>query len=132
MYCTNDNDCDKAAASLKDKAEDIFYARGVDAVITGHVHGYQRTYPMYHEASTSHDYTTPSAPVYFLQGASGNREGNKGSYPPPEEMPEWVAASHTDVGFALMTISSDSLEWVFYAADAVNGPKEIDRVTIYH
>eukprot|EP00128_Syssomonas_multiformis_P001476 Colp12_sorted_trinity150504_noHs@14254 len=101
----------------------------------GHVHSYQRTYPVYNQVATAHDYTSPAAPVYILQGASGNREGNKGSYPAPEDMPEWSAAAHTDVGYGLLTIAQDKLDWQFWRAsvltgDNISGPVLIDQMTI--
>jgi hypothetical protein len=114
MYCTS-GDCKGSAGQiLRDKAEDVFYNAGVDVVIQGHVHTYERSYPMYQNVSTQHDYVSPKAPVYILQGASGNREGNKGAYPPQDQLPEWSAAQHNDVGFGLMTVSSNTLEWSFY------------------
>ena len=120
MYCSSDHGCEKGGIYLRNRLEETFYANKVDLVLQGHVHAYERTYPVYHNASTAHDYTSPIAPAYLLQGGSGNREGNKGSYPPPEELDEWSASQQTAVGYGLMTVTADSIDWKFYAASVVS------------
>merc|ERR1719231_852474 len=84
----------------------------VNLVITAHVHAYERTYPVYNNTKMSESYDQYTGPVYVLQGASGNREGNKGSY--PDEMPVWSAAHSTEVGYGLMKVTHDLLQWHFY------------------
>lgn len=69
--------------------------------------------------------------MYILQGASGNREGNKGGYPPIEEMPEYSAVTHTEVGFALLTVSPSTLDWTFYEASTADTERKVlDTMTI--
>jgi hypothetical protein len=48
-------------------------------------------------------YHNARAPVHILQGASGNREGNKGSYH-PDNIEPWSAAQSTNIGFGLLTV----------------------------
>jgi 3',5'-cyclic AMP phosphodiesterase CpdA len=139
-YCSNDHACMKGERGGADyvlaKTEEIFHKNKVDLVLMGHVHSYQRSYPVYNLTATAKDYVNPAAPVYILQGASGNREGNKGSYPSdPAELPDWSAATHTEVGYGLLTISADTLDWQFWKAsvlsgEAVSGPVLLDQMTI--
>jgi hypothetical protein len=49
--------------------EDYFYAAGVDLVLNGHVHGYERTHPMYKYQEDT------CGPAYFTLGDGGNLEG---------------------------------------------------------
>jgi hypothetical protein len=131
MYCSSDHGCEDGALKLKEKAEPIFHEHKVDLVLQGHVHSYERSWPVYQDQVTSKDYNSPTAPVYILQGASGNREGNKGGYPPVEEMPDYSAVTHTEVGFALLTVAPSTLDWVFYEATTADTErKELDRITI--
>lgn len=120
MYCATDNDstCGRQASLLKKEAERIFYENEVDVVISGHVHSYERTFPVYKEQKMSDVYNGNPyvAPMHVLQGASGNREGNIGSVPPAEERPSWSAAARTEVGFALMVISEHELDWTYYGS----------------
>jgi hypothetical protein len=139
-YCSNDHACLQedghgGANYVQQMTEELFYRNKVDLVLMGHVHSYQRTYPVYHNAPTAQDYTAPAAPVYILQGASGNREGTKGSYPPADEMPAWSAATATTVGYGLMTITEDTLDWKYYASSVLDGenpsgPVLLDQMTI--
>jgi hypothetical protein len=134
MYCQdNDSTCGRQSTVLKTEAERIFFDNEVNAVISGHVHAYERTYPVYQEKKQSDSFVANPyiAPVHFMQGASGNREGNKGSYPPPEQRPEWSASAATEVGYALMIVTPTTLDWTYYAA-SIEGPTDVvlDHVTL--
>ena len=122
MYCSNNDRCTSGGGDLlRSEAEDMFNEYKVNLVITGHVHAYERTYPIYKSSATQFNYTSPSAPVYIMQGASGNREGNDGVSTSP---PDWSAARSSSVGFGLLTVSKDSLSFQYYAsnAEADGGP----------
>jgi acid phosphatase type 7 len=54
MYCTYDGACTtKGGDHLRSQAEDLFFENKVDLVIAGHVHAYERTYPMYNNTKVS-------------------------------------------------------------------------------
>lgn len=109
LYCTGEKACDSEATKLRKQTEDIFYNNKVDFTLSGHVHAYQRSNPVYKEV------VTPGATVHFMQGASGNREQNKGPYPPADQLPAWVANSNNAIGFGLLTVSADlkTVTWDF-------------------
>jgi len=119
MYCSNDDECVTKASKLKSQSEDILLRHKVDLVIGGHVHAYERTYPVAKEASTQRDYVNPSAPTYIVQGASGNRENNKGPY---SNLPEWSAFNDQSIGFGLLTVSRTSMDWKFLASVSEGEP----------
>jgi hypothetical protein len=56
-----------------DQVEDIYTARGVDLVVTGHAHTYGRTYPVTFNTTvqTGNVYDSPGAPVYTNLGTGG-------------------------------------------------------------
>mmetsp|Transcript_40603 Transcript_40603/g.108651 ORF Transcript_40603/g.108651 Transcript_40603/m.108651 type:complete len:111 (+) Transcript_40603:173-505(+) len=101
----------------------MFVDGGVDLVLGGHVHSYERTYPMKGGNSTQHHYNCDGgcAPTYIVQGASGNREGNDGF----GDTPEWSANHNSSVGFGLMAVNRTALTWRFFAA-----PEEADGATL--
>ena len=70
MYCSVDSECASPATRLKGEMEDIFKQFGVDLVLTGHVHAYERTYPVYNDSLTESgsSYLSPTAPIYIMQG----------------------------------------------------------------
>ena len=81
MYCSNDKAClDYSgkeygnAIYLRKKLEEMFMKYHVNLVLQGHVHAYERTYPVYNETLVATNYLSPTAPTYILQGSSGNRE----------------------------------------------------------
>lgn len=52
-YCSSDHGCEKGALQLKEKAEPIFHEYKVDLVLQGHVHSYERSYPVYQDQVTT-------------------------------------------------------------------------------
>lgn len=119
LYCSNSNACTSGGGDrLRLQAEDILQSNKVSMVITGHIHSYERTYPMYNGTATQYSYDRPSSPVYIMQGASGNREGNDG---PSANPPAWSAASDSSVGFGLLTVSQSALSFQYYASNS-EGP----------
>jgi hypothetical protein len=61
--------------NLQRAMEDLFKQYGVDVFFSGHVHSYERTYPIYKGKATQHNYVDPQAPVYIIAGCAGNEEG---------------------------------------------------------
>jgi len=125
VYCSNDGSCYRSGQppnKLAKQAEDIFLNAKVDMCISGHVHDYERTFPTYQDKVVTTDLAskTYGAPIYIVQGASGNRENNKGegSWPNPE--PAWSAGHSSDIGYGLMVVeaaaanSVPTLHWTFY------------------
>jgi acid phosphatase type 7 len=110
LYCAKDDDCGKML--MKQGLEDLLVDSKVDIVLVGHEHTYERTHPV----KGGEKQEPGTAPVYMMQGSSGNREGNSGTYPPLSELPAWVANVHNNIGLGVLTQSFDgkSLLWSFY------------------
>jgi hypothetical protein len=84
LYCSMPDDyhCISSSKYMRDILEDILIDQKVDMVLAGHVHAYERLYPIYQGKvdfeSISKDksvYTNPKFPVHIVCGAGGNREG---------------------------------------------------------
>lgn len=131
MYCSNDGACTSAMEStkLKKQAEDIFQDNRVNLVLTAHIHGYERTFPIYQEVASQRDYVHPQAPTYVMMGASGNREGNKGPY---HDVPDWSAFNDQSVGFVVMAVTRSQIDFSFFAAraESAGGPVLKDHFAI--
>jgi len=66
--------------------EALMYRHGVDVAMFGHVHIYQRNWPVYDEkvlAQGAGAYDDPPATVHVTSGAGGNREMRVGGEAPP-------------------------------------------------
>ena len=70
-----------APSNLRDVYPSLFEKYGVDLVITGHNHNYQRTYPLHSDPEESNNpeikvksinnYENPGAPIYVTVGTAG-------------------------------------------------------------
>ncbi|KAE9352150.1 hypothetical protein PF008_g5598 [Phytophthora fragariae] len=91
---------------MKKNMEDILYLNKVDVVVAGHVHAYERSYPVYKEK------VVEDGPIYVVLGDAGNREGLAPTYFDPQ--PEWSAFRQADYGFSLLNVANRthaSMQW---------------------
>lgn len=109
LYCTNDQgkntDCNVFASILRGQTEALFNSTRTDLVIAAHMHGYEKFWPVYNSKLIGTNYSSPRVPIYLVNGAASNREGNEkpdGNYPfsPPN-------SQFGDIGYGLMTIVSN-------------------------
>eukprot|EP00595_Chromulina_sp_UTEXLB2642_P000868 CAMPEP_0196766898 /NCGR_PEP_ID=MMETSP1095-20130614/32505_1 /TAXON_ID=96789 ORGANISM="Chromulina nebulosa, Strain UTEXLB2642" /NCGR_SAMPLE_ID=MMETSP1095 /ASSEMBLY_ACC=CAM_ASM_000446 /LENGTH=324 /DNA_ID=CAMNT_0042131801 /DNA_START=497 /DNA_END=1471 /DNA_ORIENTATION=- len=112
FYCSNSNACTtKGGNTLRSEAEQLFYDYKVNIGLYGHVHSYERTYPLYNSTTVQFNYENPQGTVYILQGGSGNREGNDGY---PTELPDWSSHRESAVGYGIMTIKDSIITFDYY------------------
>lgn len=99
------------AEIMKDNMEELLYKHGVDLVLAGHVHSYERTNRVYKNK------TNPCGPVYVNLGDGGNREGPYHTWLPGEHgepAPAWTAFRQGSFGvghLTIMNISHAKFEW---------------------
>mmetsp|Transcript_38212 Transcript_38212/g.50334 ORF Transcript_38212/g.50334 Transcript_38212/m.50334 type:complete len:505 (-) Transcript_38212:297-1811(-) len=85
---------------MKNSMEHLFEKYDVNLVLSGHVHAYERTYPMLHGSIAS------SGPTYITVGDGGNREGHANYW---MEEPEWSALRNGDTfGYGKITVENNS------------------------
>jgi len=102
------------AKIMRDNMEDMLYENGANLIINGHVHSYERTWPVYKNITRK----DACAPIYLNVGDAGNREGPYGLWLPGENsnpQPEWSAFREGSFGVAKLVIESDvhmKLEWI--------------------
>ncbi len=100
--------------------EPLFYAVGVDLVVTGHVHAYERTVPVF-EAEPN-----DCGPVHVTLGDGGNREGTVSGY---REPPPWSAFREPSFGAGWLTIKNSTharFHWRRTGCESANGADHID------
>ncbi|EQC38085.1 hypothetical protein SDRG_04515 [Saprolegnia diclina VS20] len=92
--------------SLQAKFEDLYYQHGVDAVMSGHVHSYERTAPVFKNKITE------GAPTYFTVGTGGHGL-YQGAIKP---IPEWSKSMSSSLyGHARVIADDDKLTIHFRA-----------------
>lgn len=113
MYCSNDNgdDCTHLETLVRVGLpfthffglEELFYKYGVDVEIYAHEHSYERLWPIYNyrvlNGSYEQPYTNPKAPVHFITGSAGCKEGRE---PFIKKIPKWSAYHSRDYGYTRM------------------------------
>lgn len=92
---------------MRETFEPIFYKYKVNLVFTGHVHAYERTYPVYQ------DKIDLTGPIYIVIGNGGNNEGHASTY---LDKPNWSAYRNgTQYGYGLLIIKdSYELNWKWF------------------
>ncbi|GMH57501.1 hypothetical protein TrST_g3955 [Triparma strigata] len=87
---------------MKSSMEDLFIKYRVNAAFSGHVHGYERTNNVAHEA------LDPAGPMYVIIGDGGNREGHASGFL-DSTPPVWSAfRDNTIFGHALVTLLNET------------------------
>ena len=99
---------------MQEAMEDLLYEWGVDIVLNGHVHNYERTHPVYRGSLED-----PCAPVYAVIGDGGNHEGAELEWYP---QPEWSAYRESSFGIGELTISNSThARWTWHRRACPDG-----------
>jgi len=125
--------CVLDAARYRYQLESIFYENRVDMVIAGHMHNYERSYPVYKRIPTSSNYTNPTAPVYTVVGTAGISLYNDWR----ATTPSWCVSESriVDFGFSQIFSSSEGLQsflrfdWIYSDSGTVGDSFTISKRT---
>jgi len=106
--------CGRDALKLRSEVEDLLYGAGVDLVLTGHVHNYQRMQPLYRNVSQAREsdgrnkHINPTAPVYILTGTGGSNKGSDYLSSPQS----WVQVQLRETSYSVLRLlNSTHLYW---------------------
>ena len=76
-YSTNKHHYqEEQTVDMKNNMEELFFNNSVNMVFAGHVHAYERSYPVFNDERNS------AGPVYIVIGDGGNRENHASGYYP--------------------------------------------------
>ncbi|KAF1315148.1 Glucan 1,3-beta-glucosidase, partial [Globisporangium splendens] len=103
--------------------EELFIKYKVDLVVCGHVHAYERHYPIAHSkpvldgvSTDKKTYKNPKAPVYIISGATGSSEAHA-SY--KDTVSPWnVKWDNTNYGIGQLKVTPSTLSWKFIASES--------------
>lgn len=110
MYCSNENNDDCTHHETLTRVglpflhffglEKLLYDYGVDLEIWAHEHSYERLWPIYnykvYNGSYEHPYVNPQAPVQFVTGSAGCKEGRENF---TDARPSWSSFISRDYGY---------------------------------
>lgn len=86
--------------SMRSSMETLLFENGVDAVFAGHVHAYERSFPVYQQQLNR------LGPIYINIGDGGNREGLATEYIHPS--PTWSAFREPSYGLGMLNVLNSS------------------------
>lgn len=102
VYCTGLKlQCGLFSWYLRGRLESLFFDHKVAYVNQAHTHNYERSYPLHDNDVVQTNYTNPTAPMYVVNGAAGNREGNQGFH----YHEAWNAWRTREVGFVTLEMT---------------------------
>lgn len=106
--------------------EPLFLEHRVDLVLSGHVHRYQRSFPVIQGVPVQLDYHAPSAPVHVMagNGGCGGMDHFEGVKPQWEAYRDMLARP----GYGRLIADRSSLRWEMRGIDGVL----FDNFTIEH
>eukprot|EP01059_Diplonema_ambulator_P001399 TRINITY_DN1116_c0_g2_i2.p2 TRINITY_DN1116_c0_g2~~TRINITY_DN1116_c0_g2_i2.p2 ORF type:complete len:545 (+),score=236.89 TRINITY_DN1116_c0_g2_i2:42-1637(+) len=94
--------------TLRAALEDILFDYGVDFMINGHVHDYERSWPTYKGKSTQSN-TNPRAPIYVVTGAAGSHELHS---PFEQPQPSWSSFRSNSFSYTrMMVYNASHIHW---------------------
>jgi hypothetical protein len=104
--------------NLQDAVEGLFHEYKVDVYWCGHVHAYERQWPVYNNVNVEvgSSYVDPEYTFYIVHGAAGNDEKHEDWDSNPQA--EWNAfADNEHYGIGLLTVESElQMSWKFMDA----------------
>lgn len=127
MYCSAvyDGCMPPSLLVVRNAWSKIFKKYKVDLAFWGHMHAYERTYPVYDADVISYDYNDLKGLPHFMVGAAGC---NEGLYSWQPTQPDWSAFRISEYGFGeLQVFNSTHADWKYIQSS--NG-EVLDYITI--
>jgi len=103
----------------------IFDDYDIDAIFVGHIHYYERMYPINSNGTVCEkSYNQPTCPVYIVTGAAGNIEGISHT----SHTANYTAMLYEDYGVGVLHVhGASTLTWEFLSSGDM---KVVDSFTI--
>jgi len=122
-----DNYFQKTQGPLRALTEDLFHQFGVDLYFCGHVHAYERSWPVYKNQTVQKNYNNPKGLTVITAGGAGCTEGLLTDWLDPR--PDWSAKIFDeDETYGLIHINSNTeLKWELFSA---KGNRVVDSIVL--
>ena len=133
IYCSTADFYDCALngpTNLAPVLEPLLLQAGADLFVAGHLHNYERSWPVRNQSVLRHSYkwngTGPYGTVHMVVGNAGDDEGMTDTWVDPQ--PGWSAFRTAKLGWVRLTVHS-AIELVVELIDSVDGDV-LDTFTI--
>lgn len=107
LYCsTNDYyDCKIGCQKIAGAMEAILQENSADLFLAGHLHNYERSWPVFKGNVTAKSYSDPDSPVHVVIGMAGDVEGLTNKW---MAAPDWRARRDARLGYAMLDFQDAS------------------------
>jgi len=127
-YCSDQDEYSSHSPGcpLLKSLEQLYLDNKVDIVMTGHMHMYERMYPVFNgtvdtaAVQSKHVYVDPIYPVYIVQGTSGAFIDERYVVPKPD----WSAHRQEEYGYGRMTVFNSTTIFYEYRAAFKNSTED--------
>jgi 3',5'-cyclic AMP phosphodiesterase CpdA len=125
MYCSSNDyyDCSMWGPKARNVFEPLFQRYGVDLYLAGHVHSYERTFPVVNGTKLASDYDSPGATTHLMVGMGG--AGLTGRW---AAQPSWSATRIAHYGVGEIEMSRHNL--TFTLVETQGKIQSADRIVI--
>ncbi|KAI8086736.1 Metallo-dependent phosphatase-like protein [Halteromyces radiatus] len=141
IYCSdNSTDCTVDAPMIRNGPivngaawgglEPILLKHKVDLYLAGHVHNYERTYPLSNDTLQSTSYHNPPSFFQVINGNAGN-PGAPTPFSPDDPHADWSAKRYGSFGFSEFKVSPTTLKLTHHAVNTDGSLGQIiDQVSV--
>ena len=132
LYCSSNDyyDCNMWAPRARETLEPLLSKYNVDLYICGHVHSYERTYPVLNGTRVSEVYENPNATTHVMVGGAGAGLSKTWSH----DQPEWSASRIIDYAVGVIDVpNATTMHWKLVSThtSGIDGEGEVlDEITI--
>eukprot|EP00039_Didymoeca_costata_P023304 m.6649 g.6649 ORF g.6649 m.6649 type:complete len:545 (+) comp3562_c0_seq1:321-1955(+) len=134
MYCSSSDyyDCGfHGPKYIRAPVEPLLNQYGVDLFLAGHLHNYERSWPIYNGSVVSHSYayngTGHYGTTHFVIGMAGDDEGLSDKFVSPS--PQWSATHAGSLGWQRITAYNSTTLDVEYVASESGAILDSIRIT---
>jgi len=122
LYCssTDEYDCRTRAAALREDLEPLLRQHKVDLGLYGHIHSYERSYPVFDGEVVATSYEQPAATVHLVVGSAGDIEGLTDSWEQRSASNAWSAVRAAELSYGRIHFAS-ATELTFEMVRAADG-----------
>ena len=86
------------------KIEPLLQQFHVDLALYGHLHNYERSWPVFNGTVMAQSYANPKATTHVVVGMAGDDEGLSHTFMKPS--PSWSAVRRAELGYARLAFKS--------------------------
>ncbi|KAI8068420.1 Metallo-dependent phosphatase-like protein [Gongronella butleri] len=121
IYCSDTtSDCQEDAPMIRAHLEPVLTKHNVDIFLTGHVHNYERTYPIVNNTRVTTNLHNAPSFIQIVNGDAG-QPSSASTFNASVVPNDWSAVRFAGYGFSTIEVSHKSLDFTHHEVSAKDG-----------